>query len=50
MSAIGWRLLGVILACVLQTALLFAALPANPDERRLDLRWPASRARNRNNI
>ena len=32
MSAIGWRLLGVILAYVLQTALLCAALPANPDE------------------
>jgi putative transcriptional regulator len=32
MSAIGWRLLGVILAYVLQTAFLFAALPANPDE------------------
>jgi putative transcriptional regulator len=32
MSAIGWRLLGVILAYVLQTACLFAALPTNPDE------------------
>ena len=32
MSAIGWRVLGVILAYVLQTALLCAALPANPDE------------------
>ena len=32
MSAIGWRLLGVIFAYVLQTALLCAALPANPDE------------------
>jgi putative transcriptional regulator len=32
MSAIGWRLLGVIFAYALQTALLCAALPANPDE------------------
>jgi hypothetical protein len=32
MSAIGWRLLGVILVYVLQTALVCAAFPANPDE------------------
>jgi putative transcriptional regulator len=32
MSVTGWRLLSVILAYVLQTALLCAALPANPDE------------------
>jgi len=32
MSAIGLRFFGVVLAYVLQTALLCAALPANPDE------------------
>jgi putative AlgH/UPF0301 family transcriptional regulator len=32
MSAIGLRLLGLIVAYVLQTALLNAALPTNPDE------------------
>jgi Uncharacterized ACR, COG1678 len=32
MSAIGGRLFAVSLAYVLQTALLCAALPANPDE------------------
>jgi putative transcriptional regulator len=32
MSAIGLRLLGLIVAYVLQTALLNAALPGNPDE------------------
>ena len=32
MSAIGMRLLGLIVAYVLQTALLNAALPGNPDE------------------
>ncbi len=32
MSAIGMRLLGLIVAYVLQTALLNAALPSNPDE------------------
>jgi putative transcriptional regulator len=32
MTATGLRLLGVVLAYVLQSALLCAALPANPDE------------------
>jgi putative transcriptional regulator len=32
MSAIGWRLLAMSLAYVLETAVLCAALPANPDE------------------
>ncbi len=36
MSAIGLRLLGLIVAYVLQTALLNAALPTNPDDAPVD--------------